>query len=234
MTSNYLKAAGHSILLMDGDYSNSATLYSLENRRRIGKKGFAEAIQKGGISDNAMPTRQENIDIVPSDKNIENVRLKSNDVLARMLEDESEALSVYDFIIIDTSQGYNSITANAIAASDLILTPIMMCQFDLMSCLALQIKIIEECAKYDSWHLFFNGVNQHILNPNSGSFQYMSLYKKTFKNCLDIHIPRTTAIVNAIDRDMRITRKGNEKLCKAIHSLACVMAGEALPEAEAF
>jgi chromosome partitioning protein len=234
LAANYLAAAGKSILLMDGDYSNSTTLYGLESRYTIGNKGFAQLLKNGNISENIIPTRRENIDIVPSDKSIENIKLKSNEVLSRLLEDESELLSVYDYIIIDTSQGYNLITANAIKASDLVLTPLMMCQFDLMACLTLQTKIIEECTKYDVWHLFFNGVNQYILNPNSASHQYMSLYKKTFSNCLNIFVPRTTAIVNAIDRDMRITRKDNEKLCKAIHSLSCVIADETLPEAEVF
>jgi cellulose biosynthesis protein BcsQ len=234
MTANYLAAARRSILVMDADYSNSLTLYYLENRYGIGEKGFARSIKKKRISDNIIPSRRENIDIVPSDKSIENIKLNDNDTLSQILEEEAEALSIYDYIIIDTSQGYNPVTANVIKASRMILTPLMMCQFDLMSCLALQNKIVEECGKYEAWYLFFNGVNRYILNPNSGSHQYMSLYKKTFKNCLEVYIPRTTAVVNAIDRDMRLKKKENEKLYTGIRSLASAIEGEALGEVEAF
>jgi chromosome partitioning protein len=234
MTANYLAALGKSILLMDADYGNSTTLYYLENKYGIGEKGFAGSIKKRSISGGIIPTRRENIDIIPSDKSIEDIRLKDKDILYQLLEAESERLSVYDYIIIDTSQGYNVITANVITASDLILTPLMMCQFDLMSCLALQNKIIEECDKQEGWRLFFNGVNRYILNPNSGSYQYMSLYKKTFNNCLEVYIPRTTAVVNAIDRDMPVTRKNSEKLYEAVRSLAGVVLGEEAGEAGAF
>jgi cellulose biosynthesis protein BcsQ len=232
MAANYLAALGESVLFMDTDYSNSATLYYLESN--AGEKGFAESIKKGSVSGNIIPARRENIDIVPSDKSIEGIRLKDRHTLLRLLEAESGPLSVYGYIIIDTSQGYNLITANAITASDLVLTPLMMCQFDLMSCMALRGKITEECGKYEAWHLFFNGTNRHILNPNSGSHQYMSLYKKTFSNCLNVYIPRTTAVVNAIDRDMPITRKSSEKLYSAIRSLASVIAGGEAGEAGAF
>jgi chromosome partitioning protein len=234
MLANYLAALGKSILLMDADYGNSTTLYYLENKYGIGKKGFAESIKRKSVSGGIISTRRENVDIIPSDKNIENIKLKDKDVLLQLLEAESEQLSVYDYIIIDTSQGYNLITANVITASDLILTPLMMCQFDLMSCLALQNKISEECDKQEKWHLFFNGVNRYILNPNSGSYQYMALYKKTFNNCLNVYIPRTTAVVNAIDRDMPITRKTGDKLYEAVRSLAGVVMGEEAREAGAF
>jgi chromosome partitioning protein len=232
MLANYLAALGKSVLLTDTDYSNSTTLYYLTSK--AGEKGFAESMKKRSITENIIPTRKENIDIVPSDKSIENIRVKDNRMLLQILETESAALSVYDYIVIDTSQGYNPITANAITASDLVLTPLMMCQFDLMSCLALRSKIIEECDKYGAWHLFFNGVSRYILNPNSGSYQYMSLYKKTFTNCLPVYIPRTTAVVNAIDRDMPVTRKTSEKLYDAIRSLAGIVIGEEAAEAGAF
>jgi cellulose biosynthesis protein BcsQ len=232
MAANYLAALGKSILLMDTDYSNSATLYYLESR--TGEKGFAGSVKRRAVSENIIPTRRDNVDIVPSDKNIESIKLKDSRALLEILEAESEQLSVYDYIIIDTSQGYNVITANAVTASDLVLTPLMMCQFDLMSCLALRGKITEECGKYGAWRLFFNGVNRYILNPNSGSYQYMSLYKKTFDNCLPVYIPRTTAVVNAIDRDMPVTRKNNGKLYDAIRLLAGVITGGEAAEAGAF
>jgi chromosome partitioning protein len=230
---NYLAKAGKSLLFLDGDYSNSTTQYSLKNIYGRQRNGLAAAIKKGRLSDNIIPTGRENIDIIPSDRSIEEIKIKDDDTLKRLMEGESSVLSVYDYIIIDTSQGYNTITANAIAASDMILTPLMMCQFDLMSCLALQSKIAES-GKYEAWRLFFNGVNPHILNPNSASYQYMALYRKAFNNCLEIYIPRTTAVVNAIDRDMKITRKVNEKLYTAVRELAGVIAGEELPEVEWF
>jgi cellulose biosynthesis protein BcsQ len=234
MTANYLASAGKGVLLMDADYGGCTTLYYLESRYGIGNKGFSSVIKRGRIRENIAGTRKENIDIVPSDAGIEGLKPKGADDLSGILGGEAEELSVYDYIIIDTSQGYNAVTANVIRASDLILTPLMMCQFDLMSCLGLQNKMVDECGKYEEWRLFFNGVNRHILNPKSASYQYMAIYRKTFNNCAEVYIPRTTAVVNAIDREMKITRKEHGKLYTAVQTLAGIIAGGAVEGAEGF
>jgi cellulose biosynthesis protein BcsQ len=219
---------------MDADYGGCTTLYHLESRSGIGNKGFSSVIKRGRIQENVAGTRKENIDIVPSDPGIEGLKPKSADELARVLEEEAEVLSVYDYIILDTSQGDNGGTANVIRASDLILTPLMMCQFDLMSCLGLQKKIAEECGKYGEWRLFFNGVNRHILNPKSASNQYMKVYRKTFNNCAEVYIPRTTAVVNATDREMKIRKEEHGKLYTAVETLAGIIAGVAVEGAGEF
>jgi len=215
LTANYLAAMGKSVLVLDTDYSNSTTLYYLESKAGLQGKGFSAAVKSGSLVNNIVPTRNERIDIIPSNSDIEHLVLKDDFILSGMIATEQESLKVYDFIIIDTSQGYNSIIANAIRASAVILTPVLLCQFDMISCLTLQSKIIE-ADKLSSWALFFNGVNQYAQNKNSSHYQYISLYKKTFSQCLNLYLPKTSTVTNAIDRDLKISRKNNEKLFDGI------------------
>jgi hypothetical protein len=51
---------------------------------------------------------------------------------------------------------------------------------------------------------------------------------------LNIFLPKTSAVTNAIDRDMKITRKVNEKLFDGITSLVELITQEAVPEVDSF
>lgn len=233
MIANYLASMGKSVLVIDTDYSNSSTLYYLESKAGLRGKGFSAAIKHKNLTDNIVSTRNEHIDIVPSNTDIEQLVIKDDTELALLLETERDALSVYDYLVIDTSQGFNSSVSNAIRAADIILTPVMLCQFDMMSCLTLQSKIVE-AGKLGSWGLFFNGVNQHAQNKNSSHYQYISLYKKTYSQCLNIFLPKTSAVTNAIDRDMKISRKVNEKLYDGIKSLVELVTEEPVSDVDSF
>lgn len=232
MVANFLASAGKSVLVVDTDYSNSTTLFFLESKSGLGGKGFSAAIRNRNLLENVVPTRNQNIDIIPSNSDIETLKISDNETLKNIITNSS-ALSIYDYIIIDTSQGYNPTVANAIVASDIILTPVMLCQFDMISCLNLQAKITE-LQKSSSWGLFFNGVNQYAQNKNSSHYQYISLYKKTYSQCLNVFLPKTSVVTNAIDRDMKITRKINEKLYEGIKALAELITQEQFSDIENF
>lgn len=233
LTANYLAALGKNVLVVDTDYSNSTTLFYLESKAGLQGKGFANAINNNCLIDNIVSTRNEKIDLIPSNTDIERLVIKNEYQLKTLFDSEKESLSVYDFILIDTSQGYNSSVVNAIHASNVILTPVMLCQFDLISCLTLQSKIVE-ANKLFSWGIFFNGVNHYAQNKNSSHYQYISLYKKTFTQCLNLFIPKTSAVTNAIDRDIKITRKNNEKLFDSIKELVSVIVNESIKDVENF
>jgi cellulose biosynthesis protein BcsQ len=234
LLANYLAACGKSVLFIDTDYTDCGTLYYLQNRTALRGRSIAEGIRVKHLCTNIIATNHENIDIIPSNTDIENFEVHDKDVLRNLLEAESEELCVYDFIIIDTSQGYHSLITAAICASDIILTPVMLCQFDLMSGITLRAKIIEECGRYDHWHLFFNGVNQVLEKPNSSHYQYISLYKKTFPNCLDLFIPRSAMVANALDRSLLITKKSHERLHTAIYTMAGIVSNFEVPLIERF
>jgi chromosome partitioning protein len=233
LMANYLGALGKSVLVIDTDYSNSTTLYYLETKAGLNGKGFSAAIRSGSLVDNIVPTRNEQIDIIPSNTDIEKLVLKEETQLSTLINNEANALNQYDYIIIDTSQGYNSIVANAIRCADLILTPVMLCQFDMISCLTLQTKIID-ADKLSSWGLFFNGVSPQAQTKNSSHNQYISLYKKTFTQCLNVFIPKTSAVTNAIDRDMKIVQKKNEKLFHGITELVSIVVGSDVSGLDSF
>ncbi len=233
LIANYLAAVGKSVLVIDTDYSNSTTLHYLESKAGLRGKGFSQAVKTGRLTDNIVSTQNENIEIIPSNSDIEHLVLKDDLVLSRLVEMEHKELSLYDYILLDTSQGFNSTINNAIYASDLILTPVLLCQFDMISCLTLQSKIVE-AEKMSSWGLFFNGVNQYAQNKNSSHYQYISLYKKTFTQCLNIYLPKTSAVTNRIDRDQKITRKTSEKIFDGVASLVEIITGEPVSEPVAF
>jgi cellulose biosynthesis protein BcsQ len=233
MIANYLAALGKNVLVIDTDYSNSTTLYYLESKAGLQGKGFSAAIKRGALAENIVSTRNERIDIIPSNTEIEHLIIKDEQLLQSLIESENDALNVYDYLIIDTSQGYNTSVSNAIRAADLILTPVMLCQFDMISCLTLQSKIVD-AQKLGSWGLFFNGVNQYAQNKNSSHYQYISLYKKTYSQCLNIFLPKTSAVTNAIDRDMKISRKVNEKLYDGIKSLVELVTEESVSDVDSF
>lgn len=226
LLANYLAASGKNVLVVDTDYSNSTTLYYLQNRIDMQHRGFTRAMKQGSICENIVPTQNMNIDILPSNDDIDSFNLRDPDLLKSVICNEEKRLSVYDYILIDTSQGYNSVVVSAILASDIILTPVMLCQFDLMSGITLRAKIMDDCDKYDAWYLFFNGVTHHIENPNSSQYQYITLYRKTFPNCMDVYVPRTSMVTNAIDRALKIRKEKNEKLFSAIAQLGEMVTGE--------
>ena len=233
LTANYLAATGKTVLIIDTDYSNSTTLYYLESKAGLQGKGFSTAIKEGNLANNIVPTRNERIDIIPSNTDIERLVIKDDFVLNSLIEKEKDSLSVYNYILIDTSQGFNTTIANAIHAAKIILTPVLLCQFDMISCVSLQSKIVE-ADKLSSWGIFFNGVNQYAQNKNSSHYQYISLYKKTFSQCLNLFLPKTSAVTNAIDRDLRIVRKNNEKLFDGIKSLVTLITEDAVNDVESF
>jgi chromosome partitioning protein len=233
LTANYLAAMGKNVLVIDTDYSNSTTLYYLESKASLLGKGFSAAIKSGNLTENIVSSRNEQIDIIPSNTDIERLDIKDPYLLKTLFDNEADSLKTYDYILIDTSQGYNSVVLNAIHAGEIILTPVMLCQFDMISCLSLQSKIVE-AEKISSWGLFFNGVNHYAQNKNSSHYQYISLYKKTFGQCLNIFLPKTSAVTNAIDRDMRITRKSNEKLYDGIKALVELIIQDTADEVESF
>ena len=233
LTANFLAALGKTVLVIDTDYSNSSTLYYLESKASLLGKGFSAAIKKENLCENIVSTRNERIDIIPSNTDIELLEMKDACMLKTLLNKEAESLEVYDYILIDTSQGFNSVVSNAIHASDIILTPVMLCQFDMISCLSLQSKIIK-ADKLSSWGIFFNGVNHYAQNKNSSHYQYISLYKKTFGQCLNIFLPKTSAVTNAIDRDIKITRKNNEKLFDGIKGVVELITQDTTASVENF
>ncbi len=233
LTANYLAALEKNVLVIDTDYSNSTTLYYLESKSSLQGKGFSNALKNGCLVDNIVSTRNEHIDIIPSNTDIERLVLKDESVLKNLIAIDADALTLYDYILIDTSQGYSSTVENAIYAANIILTPVMLCQFDMISCLTMQSKIIE-ADKLLSWGLFFNGVNQYAQNKNSSHYQYISLYKKTFSQCLNLFVPKTSAVTNVIDRDIRITKKDNDKLYNSIKGLVSVIVEESILDVESF
>lgn len=232
---NYLAAWGKNILFLDTDFNNSATLYYLQNRTELHGKGYSAAITKKSLSDNIVATPKQNIDLIPSDFNTGKLETKDTGLLANLLNAEKDLLCVYDYIIIDTAQGFtNSTTLSAILASDVIFTPLRLCQFDIISASTLQSKLIQETDKYDSWKPFFNSVPYYAFNRNSIYYQYITLFHHAIPSCIDIYIPQTTFVTNAIDRAISVTRKAHTRLYEGVQNLVRLISTEMVPDVEGF
>ena len=76
LTANYLAAMGKNVLVIDTDYSNSTTLYYLESKASLLGKGFSAAIKSGNLTENIVSSRNEQIDIIPSNTDIERLDIK--------------------------------------------------------------------------------------------------------------------------------------------------------------
>ena len=135
------------VLVIDTDYSNSTTLYYSKQGKLYWERIFC-CNKSGNLTKNIVSSRNEQIDIIPSNTDIERLDIKIR-IYSKLLDNEADSLKTYDFILIDTSQRYNSVVLNAIHA-EIILTPVMLCQFDMISCLSLQSKIVE-AEKISSW-----------------------------------------------------------------------------------
>lgn len=233
MVANYLAAMGKSVLVVDTDYNNSTTLYFVDSRAALQGKGFGRAMQTNTLNTNVISTRNPQIDIIPSNTDIEQLNIRDQLKLKTLIAYEAPIMSTYDVIIIDTSQGYNSIVENAIYASDLILTPVLCSQFDLIASTTLQTKIIE-ANKLQNWLLFFNATSHYVYNRNSSQYQYISIYKNSIDRCTDIYLPKTSRVTNAIDRDMKISKKTHLRLYEGIKALVGIILGKEADEVEAF
>lgn len=233
LTANFLAELKKTVLVIDTDYSNSTTMYYLETKAGLDGKGFTTAIKKENLIDNIVPTRKEHIDIIPSNNSIEKMEIKSAMLLKTLFMQEEEFLAAYDYILIDTSQGYTTAILNAVYASDLIFTPVLLSQLDIMPCMTLQSKL-DEAGKINSWGILFNSVSHHVQNKKSSHFQYIALYKKIFTQCLNIYIPNTAAVSNYIDRDIKITNKKNTKLVEGIKAIVEIILQESVETIESF
>jgi len=155
-TANCLGAAGKRVLFVDTDINNSASFYYLltrEERELAKDKHIAGALSKSenDFADFAIPTSHPGISIVPSSLYLTDLRSIDTNRLSRMVEHIS---GDYDVVIIDCQPDYNNIVLNAVNASDLIVTPVLLDLDSYNAARFLQDKInYETNQKTDNWFL---------------------------------------------------------------------------------
>ncbi len=145
-----------------------------------------------------------------------------------LVRNNAELQARYDYIIIDTAPTYDNITMMFYEASDIIITPTLLSQFDYNTALFLDGKLRTETNVRNNWKLLFVGWNKRYEEKQiGGQTDYQNLFQDTFTNIMDTKIPWTTAAKNRIDRQELIGfSKKSATLRSAVISLCEEITGE--------
>lgn len=237
-----LAKAGKKILFIDGDINNSSSwTLTPENKNELdpqNRKHIAAALQGENLLDYVIPSNTEGIDLIPSSFYLVDLRTIKQNRFKSLVKSATLHFSLaekYDYIIIDTAPTYDNITMMFYEASDLIITPTLLSQFDFNTALFLNNKIQTETSVYENWKLLFVGWNNRFEEKQiGGQTDYQNLFESTFTNILSTRIPWTTVAKNRIDRQELVgTSKKSAtlhfsiiKLCEEITGEKIVLAGK--------
>lgn len=237
-----LAKAGKKILFIDGDINNSSSwTLSPENKDKLdpqGRKHIAAALQGENLLDFVIPSNTEGIDLIPSSLYLVDLRTINQNRFKSLVKSATLHFSLaekYDYIIIDTAPTYDNITMMFYEASDLIITPTLLSQFDYNTALFLNNKLLTETNVYENWKLLFVGWNRRFEEKQiGGQTDYQRLFENTFSNILSARIPWTTAAKNRIDRQMLIGKSSKSatlhfsiiQLCEEISGEKIMLEGK--------
>ncbi|MHA3775057.1 ParA family protein [Verrucomicrobiota bacterium sgz303538] len=127
-----LAARGERVLLVDLDPQANATS-ALGHDSVPGHSAYAPMLEEAPMSDMVMPTRRENLWIIPGDINLAGAEVevaRAEDHLTR-LRSAFEAFrheAPFDFVILDCPPSLGILMTNALAAADELLVPIQ-CEY---------------------------------------------------------------------------------------------------------
>ncbi len=145
----------------------------------------------------------------------------------------AESKPGYDFVLIDCAPTYDNLVQNAICASDLILTPVRLSQFDFKGATFYRDQIAQDTDRLSGWRIVFNFYKPpRTKNSESLKNQYELLFRDTFDGViLPVQIPETTALQRCIDTREKLTDALNKAaLFHAIHSLAGLIGADRVVE----
>lgn len=234
LTATNLAARGFKVLFFDLDTNNSGTMYftqGIENiTDTIETRSVFEALSHNEIERYKIPSRIENIDIVPSHLNIFKLRGIGYNELQKTLKGYEEK---YDYVVIDTAPTYDNLVINALLASDIILTPIKFSSFDFTTAKFLQKQLYDDCPnQVDKWYLLYSDWQQkYAVFDESPQSQFVKVFESTFSNVLKIYIPRTNAASDYTQLDKKLSIKSKtsisaRNLAIEINRLVNMLTGE--------
>lgn len=228
LTANCLAAAGKKVCVVDMDINNSCSFTYLEEQDDSGQKNIAVALQSADLSAHTRPTVVAGIDIIESSLYL--VDLRSMPI--NRLSIKINTLSAYDFVIIDTSPAYDNLLLAAMDAADIIITPVLLTQYDFNTARFLSNKLQSETNFFNKWFLTINGYNKRFEKfKNSSQADYLDLFSSHFDNFIssDCYFPWTTQVRRYIDRGEKIKNTEQyEKLRKSIIALTSFVANETI------
>ena len=219
LTANCLYRAGFKVLVIDMDIQNSTTFYHTPSEEELDKKSIAKALTDNDLKGNIIKGENKP-DLIPSSFNLIKIRSIGTNSLSRLISQVDEE---YDFCFIDTAPTFDNIVLNALNASDLIITPVKLSQFDWKSTYFFREQLILETEKISNWRILINFFKDpRSDNPDTERNQYISLFREEFEDSLMIStIPDTVFIQKAVDMGVKIKDASKvEKLYWGIGTLA--------------
>ena len=166
LTATNLAARGHKTVFLDLDGNNSGTMFLTQGIENIAEtieiKNTFEALSHNNLDRNIIPSRIENLDIVPSNLNIYKLRSMGYNELQKTLKGYSDK---YEYVVIDTAPTYDNIVINALSVGDCIITPIQFSSFDFTTSKFLQKQLYDDCpSQVGKWYLLYSDWQQMFAN----------------------------------------------------------------------
>jgi len=229
MMSNYLAQAGKKVLCIDMDIQNSMTFFYADDPSAVDDYSIAEALHRGDLDGNIIQTTHGKINLVPSSLKLVNLRTISTLTLKRLLKQVEQD---YDYCIIDTAPTWDNITLNALYASDQIITPVYLTQWDWKGVMFFRDQIMLDLSEdhLDKWAILINGWRDpKTKNPENYTNAVEALFQEYFSNILSPRIPAMTLVKKYIDTGEGITTaKDKFRLYSSVRDLITIIADERL------
>ena len=230
LTANYCAAAGSRVLVIDLDVQNSASFYYLAAPDDAERKNIAVALQSGDLAGNIIPSNTAGVDLLASAFSLVNLRACSERTLRKAM---ATSPLPYDLCFIDCAPTYDNLVLNAALASDLIITPVRMSQFDWKGARFYHEQLEADTDKAGAWRVLFNFYRPpRSDNPEALANQYEAQFQEAFDGAiLPVVIPESSLVQRAIDTRESITGAvAKARLFSAIKDLAEYIGAGALVE----
>ena len=255
LLSRCLGRAGYRVCEVDGDLNNSITFADLpdEFASAPAERNFAKALFSGdNLEDNIVVTKHLNVSLIPS--SMELSRIENGVSENRILQLLPSIQDKYDIVIFDAPPHYSPMVTAMYKASDLIITPVNLAQFDYNTAAYIGKMIKLDTDKFDNWFITVNGYDHNFEDAKTGKQRdYVELFKSEFSNLTPVStwFPWTPAVRESIDREEMVSSIDNAELFKekmgfvspfvyapALHKAVCELAesflDESLTRPEAF
>lgn len=125
---------GHRVLLVDGDMQQNLTLafFGEDEALEFSKNGrniYTAIKEEGDLSDYIVPTKYENLDIIPSSALMSSIEFElftkwQRELILKKCLEPTKARGIYDYIIIDAPPTLGGWVMNIMCASDFVLIPV--------------------------------------------------------------------------------------------------------------
>jgi chromosome partitioning protein len=198
-----LAELGSRILLIDLDPQGNATS-SLGLQGLVGESVYDPLLGSVSLADKVVPTRLENLFIVPSDLDLAGAEVeiaRMDDHLTRLAQSLAplRADQPFDYVLLDCPPSLGILMTNALAAADELLIPIQ-CEFFALEGLVKIVGIIEQIRNTGVNDILkLGGVVMTMFDSRTNlSAQVVADVREHFKKLVyDIVIPRTVRLSEA-------------------------------------